>query len=418
VIDIAHIDYVQVAPNRETATVGAGTRLGPLYLALDVYNTSFVGGICPTVGLGGLTSAGGFSLVMRSQGLSVDYMQSMNIVTPSGEIVTASATQNSDLFWAMLGGGGGTYGVAVEFTVGLNQLPRSSMVFLQWLNYDTSITNGTAYQVAKRFLDWAPRQDLAFSSQVNVYGNKVQVLGWYLGKSQTQLEDLINLSGLLNVAGVPTNVSIEGGCNTLNSRLFGYTTFTCQKDDEVNPYILNTVQDPFSPLPGVPQFTYNETLADPEVMAAPPWTRFRRKSKSFYIQKDNLLADATLEDVVNRIQTLDPASEVWGEWHAWNISANRGTENSFAWRDAAYAHLEFIVYGTNDTVKDQSYDAWMMDLESYLRPKVGYEFLFPPLRYLADVNFLVIEKLPIQDIWIPTSRQTISPLTGVIMFAS
>lgn len=372
VIDIAHIDYVQVASNRQTATVGAGTRLGPLYLALEAYNTSFVGGICPTVGLGGLVSAGGFSLVMRSQGLSVDYMRSMKVVTASGELIVASASQNSDLFWAMLGGGGGTYGIAVEFTLGLNQLPRSSMVFLQWLNYDTTTPNGTAYQVAKRFLDWAPRQDPAFTSQVNVFGNKVQVLGWYLGKSQAQLQDLVKSSGLLSVAGsAPTNVSIEGDCSTVNSRLFGYTTFTCPKDNEVDAFILNTVQDPFSPLPGVPQFRYNETLADPAIMAAPPWTRFRRKSKSFYVQKDNLLADATLEDVVNRIQSLDPASGVWGEWHAWNITSNRGTQNSFAWRDSAYAHLEFIVYGTNDSVKDQSYNTWMSDLESYLRPKVG-----------------------------------------------
>ena len=59
VIDIGHIDYTNVAPDRKSAVVGAGIRLGRLYLATGFHNTTFIGGICPTVALSGLLGAGG-----------------------------------------------------------------------------------------------------------------------------------------------------------------------------------------------------------------------------------------------------------------------------------------------------------------------------------------------------------------------
>jgi len=362
-----------VASDRKTAAAGAGTRLGRLYLALDAHNTTFVGGICPTVGLSGLLASGGFNMVMRSQGLSVDYVQSLQAVNSEGELVTASASQNSDLFWAMLGGGGGTYAIVTEFTLRLIQLPRSAMVFLTWSDYDSTVPKGVAYQVAKRFLEWAPKADPAFTSQVNVFRNTVQVSGWYLGKSKAQLQELMDSSELLNVTGqAPTTVVIEGDCNTDNSRLFGYTTFTCQKDSEVNPFVMNTIQDPFSALPdGTPQFTYNETTISPSLDAAPPWVRFKRMGKSFYMQKNNLLQDEALEEVVNRIQSLDEESRIWGEWHAWNITANEGTRNAFGWREEAYAHLQFQIHGSEDVVKQKAYEKWFEDLETFLRPKIG-----------------------------------------------
>ncbi|KFY10368.1 hypothetical protein V492_05054 [Pseudogymnoascus sp. VKM F-4246] len=373
VIDIAHIDSVTVASDRKTAVVGAGTRLGRLYLALDAHNTTFVGGICPTVGISGLLASGGFSMVMRSQGLSVDHVQSLKAVDAKGKLVTASASQNSDLFWAMLGGGGGTYAIATEYTLRVSQLPRSAMVFLTWTGYNTTVAKGVAYQVAKRFLEWAPNADPAFTSQVNVYGDNVQVLGWYLGKSKAQLQELLDSSELLNITGqAPTTVAIEGDCNTHNSRLFGYTTFTCQKDSDVNPFIMNTIQDPFSALPdGTPQFTYNETTFSSSVEAAPAWTRFKRMGKSFYVQKDNLLQDKALEEVVTRIQSLDKESQIWGEWHAWNITPNKGTQNAFGWREKAYAHLQFQAHASEDAVTQKGYENWFEDLEVFLRPKIG-----------------------------------------------
>ena len=107
-IDTTHIDYVNVSPDATTAVVGGGVRLGALYVALDKYNTSWPGGICPTVGLTGLLSSGGFNMQMRSLGLSADHVSAASVILANGTVVTASNTENPDLFWAIRGGGGAT----------------------------------------------------------------------------------------------------------------------------------------------------------------------------------------------------------------------------------------------------------------------------------------------------------------------
>lgn len=370
VIDIAHLNHVNVATDRQTADVGAGTRIGSLYIALDAYNTSFVGGICPTVSIGGLISTGGFNMNMRALGLSVEHVQSVKAVTVSHKTVIASKTSHSDLFWAMLGGGGGTYAVALEYTLKLTALPNSAMVYLHWAGYK----DNTAFDVAKRFLKWAPLADSHFTSQINVYNNHVEIIGWYLGKSQAELQSLMNGSGLLHISTQHLlNVSMSGNCITDASRLFGAPggLFTCTPDPPPLAFLMNSIPDPFSPIPGYKQHHYNETTSAPNVLSAPAWPRFRRIAKSFIVQKNNLLQDATLRDIVSRIENLDDDSQVCGEWHAWNLPAAKGTMDSFAWREQAYAHLEFRLHGSKNVIQNQVYLDWMADLESYLRPKVG-----------------------------------------------
>ncbi|KAL2162840.1 hypothetical protein VTH06DRAFT_6676 [Thermothelomyces fergusii] len=77
-----------------------------------------VGGECPTVGIaGGYTQGGGHSALSTSFGLSADNTLEFEVVTAAGELLTASRTQNADLYWALSGGGGGNYGVVVSMTV-------------------------------------------------------------------------------------------------------------------------------------------------------------------------------------------------------------------------------------------------------------------------------------------------------------
>ncbi|KAI1857161.1 hypothetical protein JX265_011362 [Neoarthrinium moseri] len=77
-----------------------------------------VGGECPTVGLaGGYTQGGGHSALSTNFGLAADNTLSFEVVTASGELVTASRSQNTDLYWALSGGGPGNYGVVVSMTV-------------------------------------------------------------------------------------------------------------------------------------------------------------------------------------------------------------------------------------------------------------------------------------------------------------
>lgn len=368
-IDLAHVNHVTVSADKKTAAVGGGIRLGALYTALDAYGATFVGGICPTVGLGGLISAGGFNMQMRALGMSADHVASAKVVLADGTTVVASPSSHSDLFWAIRGGGGATYGIVVEYTLKLSTFPRSAMLYLAW-----NETGNVRYDVAKRFLAWGPAQPKEFTSQVNVYKNTVSVVGWYLGGTVQQLGAIVNASGLLEI-GSP-QVVVSGGCSTDNSRIFGYTAFECLPDDQVDASIMNVAPEPYAQFENNAQFKYEEVPKSSTRAQAWPWERFRRMTKSFFVQKSRPVTDDLVKELVDRIGQLDDASEAWGEWHAWNLSSS-STDGAFAWREQALAHLEFIVTGSEDAATAKTYEQWFTGLEGLLRPAVGYVYHFP-----------------------------------------
>jgi FAD binding domain-containing protein len=74
-------------------------------------------GGAPTLSPGGYAQGGGHSVISAKHGLAADNILEANLVTPDGKLVTANAHQNSDLFWAIRGGGGGTFGVLINVTV-------------------------------------------------------------------------------------------------------------------------------------------------------------------------------------------------------------------------------------------------------------------------------------------------------------
>ncbi|KHN94318.1 FAD linked oxidase domain protein [Metarhizium album ARSEF 1941] len=366
VIDVTHIDYVRVSADKATARVGGGIRLGALYTALHHHGRDWPGGICPTVGLSGFLGAGGFNMQMRTLGLGVDHVVAAKVVLANGHLVDASARENSDLFWAVRGGGGGSYGIVVEWTLGLSQFPRSSMVRIRWDEPESRV------DLATRFLEWAPRTDPAFMSSVNVYKNRTEVLGWCLGCALDHARALMNSSGLLAI-GKP-QVKISGGCNSVNARIFGYAVGDCIPDAEVSKYAplaMNVLQQPFARVGKYPTFAWNETRQDPRAPQAQPWPRFRRMSKSFFMQKSKKLGREAVQSLVDRLTELPDEVSGWGEWHAWNISRKGEDQAAFAWRGEAYAHLEFILTGSEDAEKQKWLADWNNDLEGYLRPLTG-----------------------------------------------
>lgn len=99
-------------------TIGAGVQGFEALEAAHEAGLVTVGGECPTVGIaGGYTQGGGHSALASNFGMGADQTLSWEVVTAGGDVVTASRTENTDLYWALSGGGGGTYGVVMSLTV-------------------------------------------------------------------------------------------------------------------------------------------------------------------------------------------------------------------------------------------------------------------------------------------------------------
>lgn len=121
VIDLGPIKYARVDPTARTVTVGGGCTWGDVDHATHVFGLATPSGIISTTGVGGLTLGGGIGHLTRKCGLSIDNLLAADVVLASGTFVRANADENSDLFWAIRGGGG-NFGVIASFTFRLHPI--------------------------------------------------------------------------------------------------------------------------------------------------------------------------------------------------------------------------------------------------------------------------------------------------------
>ena len=123
-IDMGLMKSVRVDPAERTARAEAGLIWGEFDHATHVHGLATPGGLISTTGIAGLTLGGGFGYLSRRFGLACDNLLSVGLVTASGDFVTASATENADLFWG-LRGGGGNFGIATSFVYRLHAVERA-----------------------------------------------------------------------------------------------------------------------------------------------------------------------------------------------------------------------------------------------------------------------------------------------------
>jgi FAD/FMN-containing dehydrogenase len=114
VIDLSGMRGVHVDPATNTVRVAGGATLGDVDRETQLFGLAVPGGVVSTTGIAGLTLHGGYGHLRRKFGLSIDNLLSAEVVTADGQVRTASAAQNADLFWA-LRGAGSNFGVVTSF---------------------------------------------------------------------------------------------------------------------------------------------------------------------------------------------------------------------------------------------------------------------------------------------------------------
>ncbi|KAG8371413.1 hypothetical protein BUALT_Bualt13G0085100 [Buddleja alternifolia] len=129
-VDMRNIRLVLIDNDEKTAWVQVGATLGELYhtLARNSKTLAFTAGVCPPVGVGGHFSGGGYGMMSRKHALAADNIIDAKLINANGQVLDRKS-MGEDLFWAIRGGGGTSFGIVLAFKVKLVTVPEIVTVF-------------------------------------------------------------------------------------------------------------------------------------------------------------------------------------------------------------------------------------------------------------------------------------------------
>jgi FAD/FMN-containing dehydrogenase len=153
VIELGRMNAVRVNPKTRRVVVEGGATWGDVDHATQPFGLAVPAGIISTTGVGGLTLGGGFGYLSRGYGLTIDNLVSADLVLADGSFVTASESENSDLFWAIRGGGG-NFGVVTAFEF---MAQKAGTVTAGVLFYELDKA-AELMRIYRDFIDDAPRE--------------------------------------------------------------------------------------------------------------------------------------------------------------------------------------------------------------------------------------------------------------------
>ncbi|GMI70032.1 hypothetical protein like AT4G20820 [Hibiscus trionum] len=129
-IDMVNLRSIDIDVENKVAWVQSGAILGELYykLSQEADTLTFPAGLCPTVGIGGYMSGGGYGLLFRKYGLATDNVIDAQLVDAKGRLLDRTS-MGEDLFWAIRGGGGGSFGIVVAWKIQLVPIPKTVTLY-------------------------------------------------------------------------------------------------------------------------------------------------------------------------------------------------------------------------------------------------------------------------------------------------
>ncbi|CAN0907439.1 Tetrahydroberberine oxidase [Linum grandiflorum] len=189
-LDLVNFRNVTVDVPTNSAWVQAGAVLGEVYhgIASASSNLAFPAGICPSVGVGGHISGGGYGMLLRKYGMAADNILDAHLVDAQGRLLDRAA-MGEDVFWAIRGGGGNTYGVVVSWKLNLVSIPAGRVtVFSVSRTTEEKVTRLVErYQhVADKLTD-----DIVILLTIN-RNTTIQALfqGLYVGKTENLMTEM------------------------------------------------------------------------------------------------------------------------------------------------------------------------------------------------------------------------------------
>lgn len=202
VIDTSQMRNVRLDKTQGIATVEAGIRVGPLVKMLALEGILAPFGDSSTVGIGGISTGGGITVIQRTTGVISDNILAATVVDANGEILCVSETENPDLLWAIRGGGGGNFGIITSYTFKIRPAPFKVGIFqIIW-----------PWEQLERVIDvwqrWSPTVDERLGTILEITPKTDGVLrsqGIFLGP-KAELENLITT---LTDVGSPIKVFID-----------------------------------------------------------------------------------------------------------------------------------------------------------------------------------------------------------------
>ena len=179
-IDVRPLNKIQFMAQDRTLIVGSGVSLGEVYREASQRGMAFSAGSCPAVGMAGHILGGGFGLLSRSLGLASDGLHGAEIVDAQGALKLVTAQSDPDLFWALQGGGGGTFGAAASFKLQLHPIGRV-LTFTQSMQLNIE----AATQVINAWQNWAPTAPRELTSLLSLRASTNGMISLRLGGQST-----------------------------------------------------------------------------------------------------------------------------------------------------------------------------------------------------------------------------------------